>query len=321
MKYLLGVDGGGTKTVVAIANGFGEIVSLSTTDSVDVLNVSFEEVEGKLKNTLNEVLSKANVEIDDICFSCFGMSTFGDIPGTEKEIEAMIKTVLPKSIVVNDVRVALEGALPNSAGMILLAGTGAMAMAKDEDGRVFRVDGWGEHVGDLGSGYFIGRMVLQTAFEEYDGRRKQTPLLEMVKDFAKVSDLREILTRCKGSNVRTYIASFSKIACQAAEQGLNEASQILSTSVRELIKSAKALVKQLNFEPIPVSYAGGLFNCEYFRDKFKSLLENLPKVKVVEPEFLPYVGALVMAAKEVLNSEEWLAFYDGLHKNVKELSV
>ncbi len=321
MKYLLGVDGGGTKTIVVIANEMGEIVGFSKTDSVDVLNVSPIKVEKKLKNALNEALQQANISVEDICFSCFGMSTFGDIPGAEKEIELMVKGILPRSMVVNDVRVALEGAHPNSPGMILLAGTGAMAMAKDKSSRVFRVDGWGEHVGDLGSGYFVGRMILQRVFEEYDGRRKQTPILKMVKDFAGVSDLREILARCKGSNIRTYIASFSKVACEGAKQNIKEASQILSTSAKELAKSVKALANKLDFEPIPLAYTGGLFNCEYLRREFIKLIENIPKVKIVRAEFLPYVGSLIMAAKEVLDSKEWLAFYEGLNKNVKELPV
>jgi len=319
MKFLLGVDGGGTKTIVAIANELGEILGLSKTDSVDILNVPPEEVKNKLKKALSESLSQAAISIDDIDFSCFGMSTFGDVPGTERKIETMVKDILPRSMVVNDVRVALEGALPKSAGMILLAGTGAMAMAKDKKGRVFRVDGWGEYVGDLGSGYFIGRMILQRAFEEYDGRRKESILLNMVKDFANVSDLREILIRCKGANVRTYIASFSKIACKAAEDGVDEAIEVLSISIQELTRSVKALVNKLDFDPVPVAYSGGLFNCGYFKDEFISAIQSIPRVKVVKPEFLPYVGALIMASKSILDSDKQLIFYEGLHRNAKEL--
>ncbi len=319
MKYLLGVDGGGTKTVVAIANGLGEIVGLSKTDSVDILNVPLEEVEGKLKNALSESLSEANIDIDDVCFACFGMSTFGDVPSVERGIETIVKSILPRSMVVNDVRVALEGAHPTSAGMILLAGTGAMAMAKDKNDRVFRVDGWGEYVGDLGSGYFIGRTILQRAFEEYDGRREKSVLSNMVKDFANVSDLRGILIRCKITNARTYIANFSKIACKAAEDDVNEALEVLSISIQELTRSVKTLVNKLDFEPIPVAYAGGLFNCKYFKDEFISSIQSIPRVKTVKPEFSPYIGSLLMAAKNILDSDEWLVFYEGLHKNTKEL--
>ncbi|PMP81295.1 MAG: hypothetical protein C0175_05710, partial [Caldisericum exile] len=85
MKFLLGVDGGGTKTIVAIANELGEIVGLSKTDSVDILNVPPEEVERKIKKALSESLSQVGISIDDIDFSCFGMSTFGDVPGAERK--------------------------------------------------------------------------------------------------------------------------------------------------------------------------------------------------------------------------------------------
>lgn len=319
MRYLLGVDGGGTKTILVITDEFGKILGISRTDSVDILNVPKGEVKEKLRNALDEVLHKAKIESGDIELSCFGMSTFGDVPGVEVEIESLVKSILPQSFVVNDVRVALEGAHPDSAGMILLAGTGAMAMAKNKNGEIFRVDGWGEYVGDIGSGYFVGRMILQRAFEEYDGRSEQTPILNMVKNFAGVSDLREILTKCKGSNVRAYVANFSKIACQAADNGVKEAMQILSVSVKELVRSVSTLVKKLDFEPIPLAYAGGLFNCRHVKDEFTNLIKNMSQVKVVEAEFPPYIGAVIMAAKQILNSEEWLVFYDGLHKDVKEL--
>ncbi|HEU25130.1 MAG: BadF/BadG/BcrA/BcrD ATPase family protein [Athalassotoga sp.] len=319
MKFLLGVDGGGTKTIVSIANEFGEITGLSKTDSVDILNVPPEEVKNKIKKAIDESLSQAKIKIEDISFSCFGMSTFGDVPGTERKIEMMVEEILPKSMVVNDVRVALEGALPKSPGMILLAGTGSMAMAKDKEERIFRVDGWGEYVGDLGSGYFIGRMILQRSFEEYDGRREESSLLKMVKDFANVSDLREILTRCKGFNVRTYIASFSKIACLAATNGIYSASDVISIAVEELKRSVKALLNKLDFEPVPLAYAGGLFNCEYFKNEFMSVMKKVQGIEMVEPEFPPYIGSLLMAAKNILSQSEFLSFYNGLHKNDKEL--
>ncbi|BBJ28198.1 BadF/BadG/BcrA/BcrD ATPase family protein [Athalassotoga saccharophila] len=318
MKYFLGVDGGGTKTIVAIANESGKVIGLSKTDSVDILNVPQEEVKNKLKKAIDESLSKAKIEIEDISFSCFGMSTFGDVPGTEKEIEKIVKDILPKSMVVNDVRVALEGALPKSPGMILLAGTGSMAMAKDIKERIFRVDGWGEYAGDLGSGYFVGRMILQRSFEEYDGRREESPLLKMVKDFANVSDLREILTKCKGQNVRTYIASFSKIACLGATNGIYVASEVISIAVQELKRSVKALLNKLDFEPVKLAYAGGLFNCEYFKNEFISTMKEVKRIEIVRPEFPPYIGSLIMAAKSVLNQDEFLSFYNGLNKNEKE---
>ncbi len=321
MKFLLGVDGGGTKTIVAIANESGKIMGLSKTDSVDVLNVPQEEVKKKLKKAIGESLSQAAIGIEDISFSCFGMSTFGDVPGTEKEIEKMVKGILAKSLVVNDVRAALEGALPNSPGMILLAGTGSMAMAKDKEEKIFRVDGWGEYVGDLGSGYFIGRMILQRTFEEYDGRREESPLLKIVKDFANVSDLREILTRCKGQNARTYIANFSKIACLGATEGIYTASEVISIAIQELKRSVKALLDKLDFKPVPLAYAGGLFNCDYFKNEFISKMKEVQGIEIVRPEFPPYVGSLIMAARITLNQDEFLNFYDGLSKNDKELLI
>ena len=317
MKYILGVDGGGTKTIIAIANETGKVVGLARTDSADVLNTSSQQVIEHLKNSTNKALSMARINKNDISSACFGMPAVGDVPGNKEKIQKLVRAIIPDSIIVNDVRVALESAHPKTAGMIVLAGTGAMAMAKDNKNNIFRVDGWGEHVGDFGSGYFIGRMILQRAFKEYDGRVEETPILKMVKEFANVSDLRKILVNCKGTNVRAYIANFSKIACKIAQHGIKEGSKIILTAVEELSESIRALINQLDFEPIPLAYAGGLFNCEYFRHKFMNSINHIERIKIIKSKFLPYIGALLISAKKILNSQEFSIFYDGLYKNSK----
>ncbi len=62
--------------------------------------------------------------------------------------------------------------------------------------RVARVDGWGNIMGDAGSGYWIGREALDAVMRAYDGRGPQTALTDVVR--AAVAGSRERLHRAAG---------------------------------------------------------------------------------------------------------------------------
>ncbi len=314
MRYFLGVDGGGSKTLAILVDETGKKIGIGTSGSIDILNETEQKFKDHLFQAVNMALKAGKLNLDDVDMSCFGVPIVGDVYGIEKKIKPLIEKLrIGRYVLVNDVRVALEGALPENPGAVLLAGTGSMVMAKDKNGNIFRVDGWGEHVGDLGSGYHIGQMVLREAFKEYDGRSEYTPLLDMVKEFVSVSDLREILVRCKGENVRSYIAGFSRVACQATQMNIKKAREILDNAVDELLRSVNAIVKRFNTQtPIFLSTAGGLFNCDYIRENFENSVVKNSNVKLVKRKFEPHMGAVIMAAKEVLKEREMENFYAGL---------
>lgn len=82
--------------------------------------------------------------------------------------------------------VALEGALPSEAcgpgtRVLLVAGTGSVAVAVCDDGRRVRVGGWGSRVGDEGSGAWLGIEAVRGALRALDGRDPEGPLERAVR--------------------------------------------------------------------------------------------------------------------------------------------
>lgn len=314
MRYFLGVDGGGSKTIAIVIDENGKIRGMSRSKSIDILNVTEDEAKNNLDLAVKNALKSAHLKIENISSSCFGVPIVDDVKGVTERVKPLIDDLNVRHYsLVNDVRVALEGAHPLRSGAIVLAGTGAMVMAKDTNDRIYRIDGWGEHVGDMGSGYYIGQKLLQTAFKEYDGRLERTPLLRNVMEYANVSDLREIILRCKGTNVRSYIANFSYLACASAREGDKLAQKILDKAVEELVQSTKTMGSLLKDEkPLLVAKAGGVFECEYIKREFESQVSALEYLKPVKETFLPHVGAVIMAAKEIMNPDEIKLFCDKL---------
>jgi N-acetylmuramic acid 6-phosphate etherase len=80
--------------------------------------------------------------------------------------------------VTSDAVIAHAGALNGEPGVVLIAGTGVVALAIGADGALRTVDGWGPWLGDEGSGAWIGAAGLRAALRAHDGRGPSTTLLD-----------------------------------------------------------------------------------------------------------------------------------------------
>jgi len=325
MRYFLGVDSGGTKTTAVLVDIEGNFVAQATAGPTDIINAGKASAVEEIKKCVEKVLFDSGASIKDIEYACFGMSGYGDVACAEQNIEEVVNSVLSyKRVIINDVRAALEGAIPLKAGAVILAGTGAMCMAKDNDGTVFRTDGWGEHIGDLGSAYYIGQMGLRSVFKAYDGREKiKTLLVEKAKEYLlengeEDTDIRRIVDNCKGGNIRSYIAGFSKKVDEAAKENDEISVNILENAAEELFCSLKSVVENAKLkkisEKVSVSFAGSVFKSEIMCEKLTCLIENEGYV-LEESEFSPEYGAVIYAAGKVFDTSELKNFVGNLSEN------
>lgn len=74
----------------------------------------------------------------------------------------------------------MEGALDGENGIVIIAGTGSIALAL-KDNIVTRCGGWGSQLGDEGSAYWIAKKMLSIFCQEVDGRLEKTKLYELIK--------------------------------------------------------------------------------------------------------------------------------------------
>jgi N-acetylmuramic acid 6-phosphate etherase len=80
--------------------------------------------------------------------------------------------------VTSDAVTAHAGALDGRPGVVLIAGTGVVALAIDAAGASRKADGWGLRLGDEGGGAWIGAAGLRAALRAHDGRGPATALLD-----------------------------------------------------------------------------------------------------------------------------------------------
>jgi len=216
---------------------------------------------------------------------------------------ARSRSPLPEKLVIeSDARIALEGAFKGAAGMILICGTGSIALGKSNDGRVFRVGGWGRIIGDEGSGYAIGREGLNAVTRQIDGRTKRTALTELVAKQFKLKTQEDIITAVYRENFD--VASVAPLVIEAAAQHDTECERILNKATFELTEHIRALTltiehatRERGRQKIPLAFLGSIIAGE---NVFTNILKHkiafsLPQISIVPPQAPPSYGAVLLA--------------------------
>lgn len=182
-------------------------------------------------------------------------------------------------------------ALENQPGVVALVGTGVVTLAVGPGGFA-RVDGWGNIVGDAGSGYWIGRMGLDHALRAHDGRGPQTVLLDIaIDEFGDVENA--YLELQSDPNRVARVASLARRVIESAPAD-DVSLQIVHLAAEELSLSMDTALNRVGFdseEHVDMSWTGGVVQSDFFADVLRQkMLERRKKATFVEPRGCPLDG-------------------------------
>ena len=162
-KYVIGIDGGGTKTAAVVCDLEGSIHAEAHAGTSNALNIGFENAAQTILDLIEECRHTIGCSISQ--FGSHRRRPCRD--GTRVQIgwygihvEKMAAARgwdTANLSIETDARIALEGAFGGKPGIVIIAGTGSLIVAKDARGIIHRAGGWGRIIGDGGSGYSIGR--------------------------------------------------------------------------------------------------------------------------------------------------------------------
>ena len=130
MKYLIGIDAGGTKTECAVADLTGNILLTESGKSVNYLIAGPDKSSANLFGLISQCLKKLNgnfIEVQQIVIGIAGAGRLKDAEQLERsfiQYSKRQKVKINSVKVVSDALIALEGAFPGKPGCILIAGTG-----------------------------------------------------------------------------------------------------------------------------------------------------------------------------------------------------
>ncbi|HKI58724.1 MAG TPA: BadF/BadG/BcrA/BcrD ATPase family protein [Trueperaceae bacterium] len=301
MTVYVGVDGGGSKTRVAAADDGGRSLLDITLDGCDLPARGEAQVRRVLGEVRAAVAALVRGEPAGAAVRiALGLPAYGETRRWDEALDRLAADAFPgwHYRAYNDVRLALEGALPERPGVLVLCGTGSMAWGKSRSGEEARSGGWGPIFGDEGSGFDLGMHALRAACRVEDGRGPDTRLHRDVLRALGVEDVHGVLAALSDTPgiPRARVAGLGKVVVDAAEAGDAEAARLLADAARELVDLVEALVSRLSLDPdAAVSTAGGMFRGRAFAGAFARELAARGHSAPEPPRHPPAAGGVLLA--------------------------
>ena len=298
MKYVIGIDGGGTKTAFVLADLKGNILTEEILPSISYRECGFAAVEQRLREGIRKVLG--NNFVNDIYHVTIGAPGYGENLDGDVLLQEAVQNVLPTVpfTLVNDAEIACWGALSGRPGINVVAGTGSIAFGRDQDGNVARSGGWSEHFSDEGSCYWLGKQAMALFCKEADGREKKAELYEIFSRELKLQKDMDFISVMEKIYLpeRSSVAGLQRFLLQAAQAGDIAAQELYTQAAQELCSLAVGVRNQLDFDGnICVSLTGGLLHSAEFVEKpLSSFLEDA-NMEYCHCEGSPLQGAVLLA--------------------------
>ncbi len=299
--YFLGVDGGGTHTRALITDSTHRILGEGQSGASNPVRVGLAEALVNLELAVRDACVQAGIEVGDLTAACFALA------GVSHPIHyEVMKEQLDEAFgighlkLITDASAALTGALDGKPGVIVIAGTGSIAMGINGAGEEARSGGLGPLLSDEGSGYDIARQALRAVIASFDGRQPETRLTRLICERLGVTqpaDLPGVLYNSDCEKVE--IASLAELVSQAAQAGDPVASSLLRKAGEELGALAVSVIRKLHLQDqtFRVACIGSVFNAEEFvlTPLRQTILQVAPQAEIGKPLFPPTIGAVKIA--------------------------
>ena len=296
--YIIGIDGGGTKTVGILTTETGQHLAQVQSGPANYHVVGETQTQAVLEAVVGKLCEKAGVSRTSPIRFCLGMAGLGRV--ADRKVIGRICDELgirEDRILTHDAHIALIGGTERQEGVIVISGTGAIVYGIDADGREARASGWGYLLGDEGSGYDIAIRGLRAVARAADGRSHPTELTHRILNRLELNEPNALIRWVHAAS-RDAIARLAEIVFDTARTADRVAERIVDDAADELVCAAGSVIGQLEFiEPFDVVLSGGnLIHQPVFADRLRyRFTEIQPEASVLLPKHEPAYGAVLLA--------------------------
>ena len=257
MIRVAGVDGGGTRMRAVIIDEQGRELGRGEAPGAVVGVDGLEAVASRVATAVRAAAAGTPLPVSVLWagLAGAGRETVREAATRVLEVEELAVEV----VVGTDVEAAFSAAFGNGPGILLIAGTGSIASARGDDGGVVRVGGWGERLGDEGSGYAVGLEALRAVARATDGRGPATGLTQHVLGHLGLSRAEDLIAWIATADKRD-VAALVPMVVGASAEGDPVASSIMAGAVADLVKHAAVALERAGpwTEPPELVLCGGL---------------------------------------------------------------
>ena len=307
MPLVVGVDGGGTRTRVVLADANGNVLA-RTEGAATSLQPGHEAVAADIiKVLIAEVLAMAERTETRPAVCVVGVAGAGQERAAQALWSALATRRIADDVSVQaDATIAMDDAFGDSAGVLLVAGTGSVAFSRAPDGRLERCGGWGPAVGDEGSAGWLGRRALSVITAAQDGREPETALTGAVLTALELEALEDLIPWAAEATPGK-LATLVPVIAQVASTGDLRANALISLCVEELALHIRTLARRCFMDEraaIPVALAGGMMTKgSLVRKRLEQRLKSAVPGATVRADEVDAARGAVRRARRLLGVE------------------
>lgn len=299
---IIGVDGGGTKTVARVGHRTETVGHLGEgfAGPSNARAIGFPEAQSNILAAIGAAFDAAGLMRTKVAATCLSLAGMGRADDRDSMRNWAVEKNIADSVeVTTDAESILAAASPRRVGIALISGTGSLAWGRNETGRVERAGGWGYLLGDEGSAYGIAIAGLRAAAQAIDGRGPKTLLVARFQERLQAPAPFDVIERIYNpSMTRDKIAALAEVVFEAAD-GDEVAAQVLQQGAIALADCVTCVGHQLGFtaNEYTLGVTGGVILSRVrYRDAVLASLSG----RDYEPLCLelvsqPVVGALLIA--------------------------
>ncbi|MBI2945816.1 MAG: hypothetical protein HYY25_16595 [Candidatus Wallbacteria bacterium] len=301
-RPILAIEAGGTKTEAMLARPDGTVLARARGGPGNLQTRGVEGLFLVLRELLSDLADQVGREfLDRVETVSLGVAGADSDSDDSRVREAVLSAGVNATVIVaSDARATLAGAC-GAEGVLVIAGTGSIAIGRNAEGQERRAGGWGHAFGDEGSGYDLGRQALNYTTRVLDGRAHRSLLAERVLESLGVglgSGARAALLGLIGQV--EAIARLAPVVLSAAEARDPFARGIVDAAARALAEMVSAVASPLGFgaSRFPIALYGGLMsNGRFYTERFQEIVRLLwPRAEVrLAPQDAGLRGAFELA--------------------------
>lgn len=318
-KYVLGFDGGGTKTQVALFDIDGNYVDLINWGATnhEVLRGGFSELKYEINKLLDNLLNRNSIDRREIVSSAFGLAGV-DTRKQHAIISNIIKDIgIDNFILANDAYLGVKAGCPSGIGISVINGTGCTVAGIDKTGTMIQIGGQGDLTGDVGGGLVIGMEAIRRVYNHLFRLEPYTVLKDILfKQLGITSkyDFIEAVTNALDDG-SLDTGEVGKLVFDAANIGDVTALNILRFVGKELGRSVNGAIRELDFndeEIIEVVLAGSVNvkgnNPTLINSLKEEVIQKNPskRFNFIVLEQPPVAGAVIWALERISYKDSYL---------------
>jgi N-acetylglucosamine kinase-like BadF-type ATPase len=285
----LGIDGGGSKTAFVLEDESGQTLERAETGPSNWLSAGKSEAGRNITAGIQQLKAVPDV------VGC-GFAGAGRPEGLQFFRESL-SALLPKAqiFVETDAFISYIGAIGLEPGILLIAGTGSIAIGRRADGSMVRVGGWGPIFGDEGSGFWIGREAIQAALRANDAG-EEAEFVSSVCEHLKLSSITDVTTSWKSGELTVRsVASLTALIFHMYPS--ESSSRILNEAAKHLWLMSKTAISLVGIRDCRRSIVGSVGNQPLMKQFMRQHGNNREFDNPLQP---PEHGAIVWA-RSLLN--------------------